>query len=346
MNQVRRMNFAFAAVVGLGSPPPATSPSAPPLEEETEDVAVRDARDHFRRGVELFEDANFEAALFEFNIAYERAPNYRLFYNIAVAEMELNDYASAQTSFRRYLEEGGSEVNDRRREKVEAELAKLADWVGVIAVETEPPGMIVVVDGKEVGPSPVEVPANIGTRTVEASAEGYVNAREEVSVAGAEVSRVLLRLEPREAAATTSLVQPDRQQVQPVRGTTSAEQNERVKRLRLGTWISLGVAGAAGVGAVVTGVLALGARDDLEQEQTGETTRDELDDLSNRARTLGIVTDGLIAVGVVAVATAVGFGVASRRAQTHPKKNRSDTRARADRAPIWRAGAGGITLQF
>ena len=66
------------------------------------------ASQHFRRGVELFQEEAFRAALAEFQRAYEIAPDYRLLYNIGQTKLELHDYLGAAQSYERYLQAGYS----------------------------------------------------------------------------------------------------------------------------------------------------------------------------------------------------------------------------------------------
>src|SRR5271163_3770938 len=57
--------------------------------------AVAQARQHFTRGVRLYEEDDFRTALIEFNRAYEIAPNWQVLYNIGQAYYQLRDYANA-----------------------------------------------------------------------------------------------------------------------------------------------------------------------------------------------------------------------------------------------------------
>src|SRR5215813_11224181 len=62
--------------------------SKPSDSRETEGVdPARAAFAHFSRGLELYDEGDLRAALFEFTRAQEIAPNYKLFYNIAVCEL-------------------------------------------------------------------------------------------------------------------------------------------------------------------------------------------------------------------------------------------------------------------
>lgn len=68
---------------------------------------------------------------------------------------------------------------------------------GVIRVSSEPPGALVILDGKEVGLTPIEIPAvPVGRRGLALKLEGYKPHRLEVEVEPRKVREVRVRLEP------------------------------------------------------------------------------------------------------------------------------------------------------
>src|SRR5256885_2175420 len=93
------------------------------------DAPVEEARIRFQRGVQLFHEGSFEAALAEFRKAYQVAPSYRLLYNIGQVHYELHDYVGALKSFRQYLTDGSTDIPADRRVAVEAEIRKLEGLV-------------------------------------------------------------------------------------------------------------------------------------------------------------------------------------------------------------------------
>src|SRR5687767_10373630 len=52
------------------------------------DTRIRRAQSHFRRGVDLYEERNYDGALAEFSRAHELVPNYRVLYNLAQTQVE------------------------------------------------------------------------------------------------------------------------------------------------------------------------------------------------------------------------------------------------------------------
>ena len=110
-----------------------------PAKEEAEvsDEAREEASERFRRGVKLYKDNDYVAALVEFKRAYELAPNYRVLYNLGQTSRELKDYASALTAYRQYLAEGGDEVKGARKKEVEGAIEDLVARVGTLSITTD-----------------------------------------------------------------------------------------------------------------------------------------------------------------------------------------------------------------
>jgi hypothetical protein len=169
--------------------------------------AVASAREHFLRGVDLYQDGDYEAALADFEQAYELAPHWGLLYNIGRVRAELHAYPAAVEALERYLREGGREVPADRRGEVQREVARLRGLVGRVVLEVERPAVTVVyVDGTEAGSTPMEGPLLVaaGRRTIEIRAEGFMPFRREIAVAGGTEERLRIALTP--AATTTGSI--------------------------------------------------------------------------------------------------------------------------------------------
>lgn len=164
--------------LGLGAGRTARAEGGPDVER---------AREHFMRGVELFQNGEHEAALADFLRADELAPHYALQYNIGLVQAHLEHYPEAVTALERYLSEGGAEVPERRVTEVRQLLRRFRGRVGNLRVSLEGPAAArLSVDGVEVGSLPAQAPVAVsaGRRTVEVSAEGFLPFRREVIVAG------------------------------------------------------------------------------------------------------------------------------------------------------------------
>ena len=100
---------AIAAALASAPSAHAQAPSATDVEE---------ARKHYARGVELYNQGADGAALAELERAYQLAPNWKVLYELGVVELNLHDFASALRHFEQYLDEGKDAVKGARRKEV------------------------------------------------------------------------------------------------------------------------------------------------------------------------------------------------------------------------------------
>lgn len=267
------------------------------------------ARSHFTRGVGLFEDGDFESALFEFESAYQLSDNPHLLYNIAVSQYELHRYAASALAYRRYLAALERELSPDRLAQVNERLRTLELRVGTLIVDSTPSGAVVSVGGEVAGVTPVEVTVDLGETVITVTKEGFEASETTARVAGGERTSVNVDLDelaepaavapvPSPRATTTSRGEPF--------DDSDAARNDRP--LEIGTWVAFGIGLGAGIGAGVTGGLAIGANDDLDDARLRATTRDELNDLGDRRDTLALTTDVLIGVAAAAAITSVALG--------------------------------------
>lgn len=257
--------------------------SVPPSEPEAE------AADRFARGVELFREGAYRAALVEFQRAYGTAPDHRLLYNIGRTQLKLQDYLGAAESYEGYLREGGVDVPTDRRMQVEEALTELRQRVGGIRLSVARSGLAVLLDDVEVGITPLSSPirTNVGRHRIVLRADDGATAARTIDVAGGDVVHLEMTLAERshEVAA-----------MPPERTTWSTK-----RKIALAGWVTGGLLLA---GATVTGVLALHAERDLDQVlATRNYNQAEAEDERAEVRTFALTTDILIGVGAAMVLT-------------------------------------------
>ncbi len=291
---------AFSSSVGTAA---AAGPAVAPLGTNTAKAAEAEAVAHFRRGVELYEENDFNAAIVEFKRAYETAPNPRVLYNIGQTYYQLQNYAVALETFERYLKEAGSAVSGDRRKEVEADIAKLQSRVAKATLTVNVAGADLYVDETPVGKSPIDLPVTIsmGRRKITASKPGFVTASRSVDFAGGDATKVVLELTA-ERKETRD----------PARVTSSSEGFPLAI-----PWAGAGVLAA---GAVTTGILALSASSDAkEREGRFGETRASLDDAQSKAQNLALATD------ILAGATIALAGVSLYLTLTRSKAPRAES---------------------
>lgn len=268
---------------------PAPAAGAKPVKPDAPD----EGRDHFNRGVALFREGDYRAALVEFRRAYEISHNYRALYNIGQTEFEVQDYAGARTSFQKYLVEGGAEIEAGRRSEVEADVKKLSGRVATVAIKTNTDGADVLLDDTVIGQSPLKEPllVSAGRRKITVQKGALPPVTRFVELAGGDASSVTIDLAATAPLAPVSVAPPPLAPVLKM---------EPPRPARTGVWIALAGTGALATGAVITGVLALGAHGDaVTALATRGVKAADVEAAHSKAATLGLVTDVLGGAAIV-----------------------------------------------
>jgi tetratricopeptide (TPR) repeat protein len=159
--------------------------AAPAIAQDAPNVV--EARERITRGEALFERGDFDAALAEFEAAYEaigeHPSRFLVLYNIGQCHERRFRYDVALTFYQRYLDEGGSAVEGH--EAVEASVIALGDLLSRVTIHTSAPGAEAFVDGRSVGEVPGEVLVPAGFHAVSVRASGYVPAERSLEIPAA-----------------------------------------------------------------------------------------------------------------------------------------------------------------
>jgi len=262
-------------------------------------AATQEGRERFKRGVDLFHDGDFRAALIEFNRANEVAPSHKIQFNIAQTCLELQDYACALRAFENYLGEGGKEVPKDRQQLTEREIARLKRLVGSVRVISNKDGAEVSIDDIVVGRTPLTdaLLVGAGRHKVSVSLPPFPPTMRVVDVAGGDKLDVEMALsEPVPVAPPPALETQARapEPAGPAPATTPAPS-------RAPFWIGLVTTGVLAAGTGVTGALALSAQSKLDKTTARlGATPDDVASSRTSVRTLGSVTDVLLVTTIVA----------------------------------------------
>ncbi len=145
-----------------------------------------DASAHFQRGTDLFNEGRYDAALAEFQRAYDIAPAPPVLYNLARVHAELGHPVEAAHAYARYLSEGGGTLPAARRAEVERALETQRERIGHLRVESNVAGAVVSVDGIDVATTPLSEPLELGSgsHAIGVRAPGYLGVTRDVSIAG------------------------------------------------------------------------------------------------------------------------------------------------------------------
>jgi tetratricopeptide (TPR) repeat protein len=289
--------FGSLVTVPASADPPAST--APPA---SEDITLQ-AREHFGQATKLYKDGDFDAALVQFERAYELKPNYKVLYNIGQTYFQLREYVEARDSMTRYVKEGGDQIDAERLAAVNKDLADLERRLAKVTITVNVAGAAVLVDGKKVGVTPLAEPVVVseGQRAISVEAPNRGVLQRQIRVVGGDQQTLTLSFAD---APRTVIVKTVPQDVKP--------------RLGAGFWATAISAVALGAGAGVTGYFAFQAQDDnRRQKKEFGVTPSQLDDSNKRAKTLALTTDILSGTALVCA------GVATVILVTSPSHSRS-----------------------
>lgn len=259
------------------------------------DQAVTQATAHFERGLELHKDGHFAGALSEFRRAYQIAPHYQLHHNLAVVLSAMHRYTEAITEFGLYLEQGGDQLGKRQRTQIVKELSRLQERIATITIIVNVEDARIVIDGFEFPRGTSSRQINMGSHKITVSASGYHTQSRGIDILGKDKQELSFTLVAVATPATDSNVA---KALLPT--PTSATKDTGATK----AWIATGTALTLGLGAALTGSLALRADTDLDtafSQQSPSTTKvKQLRDRIGRYATTTDVLGGLalIAGGV------------------------------------------------
>lgn len=255
-----------------------------------------EAKRHFSRSKELYEDGDFVGALNELERAYTAVPNFKLLFNIAQIQAQTQNYAGALRSYRRFLLEGGSEVPDSRRAEVLKEVDKFRTRVAELTIVCSE-GAEVSVDDVVVGKAPLADPVtvNIGRRKISATLPNHFPVTKFVDVAGLDMLNVKLEFQ---SVVTQSAGDPAK-----VAQVDKAVEPAKPAR-PLPAWVPWIGAVALGGATAAMGIVSLNSsKEQTALLNTYGVTRAQLDAAASKTRTQALVTDIL---GGCTAAAAVG----------------------------------------
>jgi hypothetical protein len=288
-----------------------------------------EARRHFQLGVAAATRNQWAAALEEFQNAYRLAPHPSVRVNIANCYAHLDRPTEAISTFEQFLTESPS-APEAQVTQVEAQIAQLRTRVGELQLSVTPSdamGLAVTLDGQAIS---LGRPAHVmpGHHVVEALGEGYTTVHRELDIAAGQAQVLQLTLERAAPAATPVPVTPPAPvvaaappAVDPAVTPVGPMTDPHTDAPRRGPppavfYAVAGLTGAAAIGWVTAGALALSANSDFDatvieiQRGTGNTAALQArgHDEATRASQLAMWSD--VAMGVTlagAVASVVLF---------------------------------------
>ncbi len=211
--------------------------------EETE------AREHYDRGVALFDESQFVAALAEFEAAYALTSRPALLFNIGQIHARLGHAVEATDALERYLAEMTDLAEDRRA-LVLGEIATQRSRIGLVRVEVRSgdellAGASVSLDDVARGTTPLAEPlrASAGEHVLSVVAADHEASRERFRLAGGEERTLTLTLVSNETERGPIVVQTLAPQPPPGRAfPTMTVIGATLAGVGLVTWAGAGLA--------------------------------------------------------------------------------------------------------
>jgi tetratricopeptide (TPR) repeat protein len=188
----------YLAVLSIGSAraeSAATEPGAAPSTEATKpreqppaDAQFERALPHLEAGEIAFDEKNYEAALAEFERAYELLHHHpkqcETLKNIGLCHELLFRYNRALEYYNRFISECGTEAAER--EKLSQKVDILKGWLGTLKVSVNVSAEVWV-DNVLIGRAPGTLLVAGGRHTLELRAKGYESEQREISIPGGSI---------------------------------------------------------------------------------------------------------------------------------------------------------------
>jgi len=240
-----------------------------------------EARQSFQAGERAFESNDNEEALRHFKRAFELYPSDVVRFNIGVCLERLGRNREAMLEYE--LAAASTDLDDETRARAESDASRARARLGTLAVEGEPQGATVVVDGEELCTLPCEVAVDAGPHDVVVR-DGDRESSHRPRVARGGRTTVTAEL----AAQETEVEEETEPEV------VESELESRGPGAL--TWIGAGTAVLGGAGIVIFGLMAQSLHDDYVAMPDADT-RDE----GMLMRNLANASIGVAALGAVLV---------------------------------------------
>jgi len=275
------------------------------------------AKQYFNKGVALYTDGDYEAALNSFLKSYELRPHDKLRYNIGVCLYFLGEYAKAGNEFVRFL---AKEIGDADPNMLKEALKALEDIkqkCGTLKFKAEGSGIDIWIDGENHGEIPLATVTYVdpGTHAIKACLGDEVFWAAKVTVGAAEIKtfNVAISAKPgdKKKAEEKYLKWLEKQ-------NRLKAQSAKTKVHRTLFYVTLALAVAAAAAGAASGGIALDTMhelDDLDRdcESDGCGTPGKYDhylakrsDLYGEAEVSGNTSTGLFAVsGALALSSLI-----------------------------------------
>jgi hypothetical protein len=203
------------------APPPPAAPTAPaapavptaPAAPEASSEIRSEARGHFEKGLALFDEEAWDAALVEFVRSRTLYPTRAATKDAAFCLRRLHRFDEALDMFEALMAEFPN-MPAEDRDIAQREIRSLSALVGRIELTGAEPGATVVIDSRARGAFPLApVRVSIGTHLVRVLKDGFVPFEANVTVASGQTTPVAVKLAPLMQGGRLKVVEQSGKQV-------------------------------------------------------------------------------------------------------------------------------------
>ena len=235
------------------------SVSAPAL---AADVVINDdARAHFTAGVNLLQDpdgARYEEAYVEFKTAYAASPSWKILGNLGISAMKLERDGEAVDAYKKYLSEGGKQIEASERAQFQRDLATLEAGVVRLTLDSDPPGALIederfpasgsAIRNEYAVRGPTQIGVRAGRHRFTAKLAGHADTVWEVTLSPRQQESHTFKLPETAVAAPAAVTPTPAAAPAPATAAVDTGSAKGANGMRIGAYVALGV-GVVGLGA-------------------------------------------------------------------------------------------------
>jgi hypothetical protein len=304
------------------------------------DVVINDeARAHFTAGVNLLQDpdgARYEEAYVEFKTAYAASPSWKILGNLGISAMKLERDGEAIDAYKKYLSEGGKQIEAGERAQFQRDLATLEAGVVRLTLDSDPPGARIederfpasgsAIRNEYTVSGPTQLGVRAGRHRFTAKLAGHADMVWEVTLSPRQQESHAFKL-TETVAPTPAVAPPLAPAPAPATAAVDASHAKGSNGMRIGAYVALGV-GVVGLGAGT--IFGLNAKSKYQEANdiTNDTCppsgpcelpaplfdkRDQLGKDGDSAKTASLI--GFIAGGVGVAAGVTLFILSNKKEQ-------------------------------
>jgi PEGA domain-containing protein len=274
------------------SPAPASPAPASPVPSALDTAALAAASAAFDRGAQLYRQAEYEAALGEFEHAYQLAPLFPTLYYIGAANVQLGRWAPARRAFELYLELGNGQLPPERIEEVRLDLEELKKNTATLTLTLNVGGADVHLDGSPLQPTKITgLVVEPGQHVVRVTKQGFLPLEQVLEANQGEDVHVVLPLARAVTEANAGPLSPAPPGSK-APGTPPVPPDVAGSRVPL--WMPWTLTGVLAAGWATTAVLAVQVRHDRDVIEQPGTSAARIDSARDLHETLAVVSDVLL----------------------------------------------------